>query len=141
MPALLQICIVIVTLALVVVALLTVRTMTRFLNQATVDISELSVAVRESVAQMDVVTHEAQALVTSLRDCVPPLRRVVDRFEVVGHRTVELSTIVLEELEPPIFAAAAVAHGVRSGANHLLRRLMDRVTRNHNLSDEGVDYE
>jgi hypothetical protein len=57
MPALLQICIVIVTIGLLVIALMTVRMMSRFFERATGDISQLTAVVRESVAQIDLVTH------------------------------------------------------------------------------------
>jgi uncharacterized protein YoxC len=141
MPALLQICIVIVTIGLLVIALVTVRMMSRFFRRATEDISQLSLAVRESIAQVDLVTHEAHALLTSVRECVPPVRRVVDRFEAVGQRTADLSSAVLDELELPVFTAAAVARGVRSGADHLLRRLMHRFSRHRSLIQGGNDHE
>jgi uncharacterized protein YoxC len=141
MPALLQICIVIVTIGLLAIALLTVRMMTRFFNRAAEDISQLTLAVRESVAQIDLVTGETRALVASLRDCVPPVQRVVDRFEAVGQRTADLSSALLEEFELPVFTAAAVARGVRLGANHLLKRLMHRFTHRHTPIYGGYDHE
>jgi uncharacterized protein YoxC len=141
MPALIQICVVIVTIGLLAIALLALRMVTRAINKAADDISQLTLAVRESVAQFDVVTHEAQALVASLRDCVPPVQRVLDRFEDVGQRTADLSSAVLEELELPVFTAAAVARGVRSGADHLLRRLIHRFAHRHTPIYGGNDHE
>ncbi len=141
MPALLQICIVIVTVGLLVIALLTVRMLARFFSQATEDISQLSLAVRESVAQIDLVTHETHALVASLRECVPPVQRVVDRFESVGQRTADLSSTLLDEIEQPVFAAAAVARGVRSGADHFLRRLMQRLAPRRSSINGGQEHE
>jgi uncharacterized protein YoxC len=141
MPALVQICIVIVTIGLLAIALLTVRMMTRFFNKAAEDISQLTRAVRESVAQIDLVTHDARELVASLRDCVPPVQRVVDRFETVGQRTADLSSALLEELEVPVYTATAVARGVRAGADHLLRRLMHRLTHRHSPILGGLDHE
>jgi uncharacterized protein YoxC len=127
MPALIQICIVIVTVGLLAIALMTARMMMRF-NKATEEFSEVVNVIRESAVKFDLVTHETQVLVASLRDCVPPVRRVVDRFEVVGQRTADLSLALLTEIELPVFTAAAMARGVRSGANHLLGRLMQRFT-------------
>jgi len=141
MPALVQICIVIVTIGLLAIALLTVRMMSRFFNKAAADLSDLSLAVRESVAQIDLVAHEARGLVASLRDCVPPVLRVVDRFEAVGQRTADLSSALLDEVELPVFAAAAVARGVKSGANHLLKRLMHRFSHRHSPIPGGYDHE
>ena len=127
MPALIQICIVIVTVGLLAIALMTARVMMRF-NKATEEFSQVVNVIRESAVKFDLVTHETQVLVASLRDCVPPVLRVVDRFEVVGQRTADLSLALLTEIELPVFTAAAMARGVRSGANHFLGRLMQRFT-------------
>jgi hypothetical protein len=141
MPALVQICIVIVTIGLLGIALLTVRMLTRFFNKATEDISQLTLAVRESVARIDLVTHETRALVASLRECVPPVKRAADRFEAIGLRTADLSSALLEELELPVFTATALVRGVKSGANHLLKRLMQRHAHRHTQDNGGYDHE
>ena len=140
MPALIQICIVIVTIGLVAIAVMTVRTMAR-LNKATEELSQLTHEARGSVVQFDLVAHEARALMASVRDCVPPVRRVVDRLEAVGQRTADLSSALLEGFELPVFTAAAVTRGVRSGANHLLKRLMHRFTHRHSSIHGGYDHE
>jgi len=140
MPALIQVCIVIATIGLLAIAMTAVRMMIRF-TKATEDLSQLTHAVRGSIVQFDLVTHEARGLVASIRDCVPPVLRVVDRFEAVGQRTAELSSTLLEELELPVFTAAAVARGVRSGATHFLRRLMNRVSRHNSSIPGGNDHE
>jgi uncharacterized protein YoxC len=140
MPALIQICIVIATIGLLAIALMTVRVMIRF-NRASEELAQVTRAVCASAAKFDLVAHETQALVTSLRDCVPPVQRVVDRFEAVGQRTADLSSTLLEELELPVFTAAAVARGVRSGADHLLKRLMHRLTHRQTPIHGGFDHE
>lgn len=127
MPAVLQICIVIVTLGLLACALFTVRLISRFFIQAAREISDLTLAVRQSVAQIEQFTGEARTVVDAIRGCVPPVRRMVDRFEVIGQRTADVSSTLLTELEIPVFTAAAVTGGVRAGASHLLRRVMQRV--------------
>jgi hypothetical protein len=141
MPALVQICIVIVTIGLLAIAVLTVRMMTRFFNRAAGDLSQLTLAVRESAAQVDLVSRETRALVASLREVVPPVQRVVDRFAAVGQRTADLSSFLLEEVERPVFTAAAVARGVRSGAEHFLKRLMYRFNHRQCRTPGGHDHE
>ena len=126
MPLLIQGCIVVATIGLLALALLSARAVIRFLDRAAADLSQLTFAVRESATQIDLAGRETRALVASLRDCVPPVQRVMDRFEVVGQRTADLSSAVLEEFEGPVFTAAAVAHGVKSGADHFVKRLMHR---------------
>ena len=140
MTALIQICIVIATIGLLAIALMTIHLMNRF-NRASEELSQLAQAMRESAQKFDLVAHEARALMASLRDFVPPVLRVVNRFEAVGQRTADLSSALLEELELPVFTAAAVARGVRSGANHLLKRLMNRFTNHHSQIHGGYDHE
>ena len=138
MPLLLQVCIVIVTIGVLVLALLTVRMVARFFTKATEDISQLALAARESVDQIDLVTREAHELVASLRSCVQPVQRVTARFEAVGQRAADLSSSILEEFSPPVFTAVAVARGMKFGANHLLKRLMNRFT--HRSSPINGDH-
>ncbi len=139
MPALVQMCIVIVTIAIVAIAVMTVRMMTR-INKATEELTLLTQAVCKSVAGIDVVTEDARLLVSSVRECVPPLRRVVDRFADVGKRTADLSSTILNEFEPPVLTAAAVVRGVRSGADYFLNRLLQRFTHRYNPINGGNDH-
>jgi uncharacterized protein YoxC len=136
MTALIQACIVIATIGLLAIALMTIHLMNRF-NRASDELSQLAQAMRESAQKFDLVAHEARTLMASLRDFVPPVLRVVNRFEAVGQRTADLSSALLEELELPVFTAAAVARGVRSGTSHFLQRVMLRFTRNNSQINGG----
>ena len=140
MPALLQICIVIVTVGLLVIGVLAARMITRFSKTAE-DISQLTVAVRESAARLDRVSDEARVVVASLGECVRPVQRVVDQLEAVGQRTARLSTTLLEELELPVFTAAAVIRGVRSGAFHFVQQLVHRFNHRSNRNNGGPNHE
>jgi len=140
MPALIQICIVIVTVGMLAIAIMTVRLMTR-LNKATEELSQLTLEARKSVVQFDLVAHETRTLLASLRECVKPVQRVVDRFEDVGQRTADLSSAILEGFELPVFTVAAVTRGVRSGASHFLKRLMHRFTHRYSTIQGGYDHE
>jgi len=137
MPALIQICIVIVTVGLLAIA---VVSMIRF-HKATRELSHLTHELRGAVVKIDLAAQEARALAASLRACVSPVQRVVDRFGDLGQRTADLSSALLEGFEVPVFTAAAVARGVRSGANHLLRRLMHRFTHRYSTLHGGYDHE
>ena len=130
MPALIQICIVMATIALLAIAWMAVRTMARF-HRTSEEIARATRAVRESAARFDLVSHEAAALLGSLRDCVPPVLRVVRRFEDVSQRAADLTSTLLDVVERPLFTVAAVVGGVRTGASHFLSRLMLRFTQHH----------
>lgn len=135
MPPLVQICIVIATIGLLGLGLLALRMISRFLDKTANDMSQLTLSVRDTLTQVDLTAVEARAVVSSVRDCVPPVRRVVDRFESVGQRTADLSSVVLGELALPVFTAAAVARGVNAGASHLLKSLIGRFTHRHSPSN------
>ena len=141
MPLLVQGCIVVVTIGLLALALSTARAVARFFDKAAADISQLTLAVRESATQIDHASRETRALVASLHDCVPPVQRVVDRLEAVGRRTADLSSAILEEFEGPVFTAAAAAHGVRTGADHFLKRLIHRFDHHPSTFPGGNDHE
>ena len=140
MPALIQICIVIVTIGLLAIVAMTVRMMIH-ISKTAKEHSQLTLAIRESVGKIDRFTDEARTLVASLHDCVTPVRRVLERFEAVGQRTADLSSTVLDELEIPVFTAAAVARGVRSGASHFLRRMVNRLIHRNTPFHGGNDHE
>ena len=140
MPALVQICIVIVTIGVFAIALMAVRTMTRF-NKAIEDLSLLTHQVRGSVVKFDLVTHETEALVAALRECVPPMMRVAGRFDAVSQRAADLSSTLLEAFEIPVLATTAVARGVRSGANHFLKRIVNRLIHRNSPIHGGYDNE
>lgn len=137
----LQVWIVIVTIGVLVIAILNHRMMSRFLHRAGDDISELTLAVRKSTAKIDAATDEARALLALLGDCVPPVQRVVDRFEALGRRAADLSSTLLEEVGRPAFTAAAIARGARLGVDHFVQRLMNRFTHRSNAHNGGNDHE
>lgn len=139
MPALIQICVVIVTMALVAIVIMTARLMTRF-NQFTAELSQLSHAVRESVVKFDPLTREAQALLTSLRGVDPPATDGAEPAGLAGERAAQISSSILHPLELPVLAAAAVATGLRSGARHLLKRVV-KHTHNDSQINRGYYHE
>jgi len=141
MPALLQVWIVIATVALLGIAMMTARMMARHISKAADDLSRLTVAVSESVERINQVSHEAQELVGSIRECVPPLRRVVNRFETIGTRTADISSALLEEVAHPVFAATAVSRGVRTGAGYLLKQVIHRFTHRRSSINGDHDHE
>jgi uncharacterized protein YoxC len=140
MPLLLEICFVIVTIAVGAIAVATVRALGR-LGKTTEQIELLTQEVREWVGQLKQVTRGAEELVTSARDVVTPVRRIVDRFEAIGDRTARLSDAILEEVARPVMTAVAVARGVRSGTAHFLERITNRFHRGRAATNGGFSDE
>lgn len=122
MPVLLQICAVIVTLALAAIAIVTVRTMMRF-EKAADELSVTAIAIRSSLGQIEGIVAEVRDVVESIREVVPHLQRTVARIEGIGERAAGIADAVLGEIEAPVRVALGVSRGVRSGAGHLVERL------------------
>ena len=133
MPVLIQICAVIVTIAVSTIAVSMLRFSAR--------VSQLSEDIRLWLVQVRQVTGEAQEAIATVREIVQPVRRVVDRFERLGERTASLSSQLLDEVEAPIRTAVAVARGVRTGTAQFIERLTSRFKHGRPATDGGVRYE
>lgn len=137
MAVVLLICAVIVTIAIVAIAVATIRSSNR-LVRAIDEIKVLSADVQQWVVQARLVTENAQGILTSVQETVQPLRRVAERFEDVGDRAASLSEAVLTELERPVFNAMAVTRGIRSGAAFFFNRLNFRFKQGRHAADGRV---
>ena len=140
MSLLIGICVVVASLAVVAIAVATVRAMYR-VEMATDQISKLAGEIRLWVGQAGELTREARETVASARGVIAPIRRVVERFGALGEQTAELSAAVLAEVEPPLRTAVAVARGVRSGTADLLDRLSHRFNNGRAATHERSDDE
>ena len=99
MPTGLQVWIVIVTVALLAIAVMTARMAARYISKAAEDLSKLTAAATETVEKIHQVTHKAEVLVASVQECVPPVQRVISRCEIIGNRTADVSSALLLEVE------------------------------------------
>jgi uncharacterized protein YoxC len=132
MPPLVQICVVIVTLAFVAIAITTIRALLG-LGQAA---AQLTSSAEVAMAQGERIAQELEELLVSMRGIMPPAQRVMSRFEQLGERAADLSSVVLDEIEQPVLNAVAVARGVKIGTTHLVGLLTRRFWQ-HNTSRNG----
>ncbi len=139
MSALLQICFVIVTLAVVAIAIATIKVMQHF-GKASDEFSQLAVEGRDLIDQLKNVAREAGEIVGAFREVAPRVRRVMERFESLGERTMNLSDALIHEVEVPIRTAVAMARGVRFGALQLIGNLTRRFT-GRSSTNGGINYE
>lgn len=137
MPVLVQICIVVVTLAFVALVVTTVRALMRLGQSA----AELTSAAQLSMTQVERIVQETQELLASVREILPPAQRVVHRFERLAERAADLSTAVLDEVETPLFSAVAVARGVKIGTARLFELLANRVALHRTTHNGEHDHE
>src|SRR6185369_8224860 len=136
MLPLIQVCVVVATLAVVAIAVATVRAMAH-VEKATDRFNQLAGDVRRWAVQANELTCETQEALASFRASVAPIGRVVERFEVLGERTADLSAAVLEEVEEPLRTAVAVAGGIRSVTAHLLKRFSHRHVDGRSATNGG----
>ena len=137
MPALVQICIVVVTLAFVALVATTVRALILLGKSA----AELTSAAQLSMTQVERIVLETQELLASVREFLPPAQRVIHRFEHLGERAASLSSAVLDEIETPLFSAVAVARGVKIGTARLFELLASRVALHRTTHNGDDDHE
>lgn len=109
MTPLVQLCVVLVTVAFVALAVATILALFR-----------LGKAAQVSMAHLEEIAQETRELLAAVRVMVPPAQRVVSRFQRLGERAADLSTALLDEVEPPVLAAVALARGVKTGTSRLL---------------------
>jgi uncharacterized protein YoxC len=140
MPVLVQICLVIVTIALAAVAFVTVRAIIRF-EKVAKELTETLQSIQRVVPQVEEVTAEAREIVSSVSSIVPRFRAVAERFENLGERTAQMSSDLLEQVEEPVRTAVAVARGMRRGATTLFDRLMHRFAHQRSQWNGGVHNE
>jgi uncharacterized protein YoxC len=136
MTPLVQICIVLVTLSFVALVGVTLMAMVRLGQTAT----RLTATAETSMAQFERIVKETQELLVSLREVVTPAQRAMLGLERVSGRVTGLSHVLLDEVEEPVLAVAAVARGVRAGAVRLAtlwsRRMQSQPSSNHGVHDD-----
>jgi ABC-type transporter Mla subunit MlaD len=140
MLLLVEICLVMASLAVVSIAVATVRSMAR-IEKAADQFTRLTREFQQSLVQANELTREARETVASVRGAVDPIRRVAEHFEALGDRTADLSSSVLGEVEPTLRTAVAVARGVRSSARWLLEQWVHRFTNGRSAAHGGTDHE
>ena len=138
MTPLVQVCLVLVTIAFLAVSIMTVRALTR-IERAADEFSRTAQSVQRSMALVEDVTHEMHELVGTMGQATPHLRRAVSMFGDLGVRLAHLSSALLDEVELPVRKALAVARGVKSGTAFFVNRLSQRSALRHNHRHQGND--
>ena len=122
MNTLFQVCIVIVTLALVVMAFAAWR--------AVKDFEKLSKKVALGIDEARRTNSEALQVIATLEEVAQGLKRGSAQFASIGHRAANISSMILDEIEPPARGAVAIARGVKAGAAVLLGRRARQLSTN-----------
>lgn len=140
MSLLLQICAVVVTIALVAVAIVSIRAMRRF-EKAADEFSKTAEMARQTITELQGITQEVQSFAATLGRIAPRLRRIATGFGDIGNRASNLSTTLFQEVGAPVLAAITVVRTMRSGTARFFRVMTRRPSRDRTLTNGGVGHE
>jgi uncharacterized protein YoxC len=121
MPLIAQICMVIVTIALVAMAVMTIRLMFRtkaLLESAKISLAELP-ALIEEIKGISARTDELLLAFTRITGSV---HVAASHLEHIATRTGTLASSLLDEVERPVSRAVRVMRALRCGASYLVDR-------------------
>ena len=133
----LQVIVVVVTVAFLAMAYAVVRALGRFARAAE-SFTEPTGAVAKLVENASRTSTEARELVVRLDAVAENVAGVAEKFRGLSDRAFNVSSAILDEVEPPVRQAVYVARGIRAGAGLLMERWAGG--RNHN-PQEGQDHE
>jgi len=122
MPAVVQVAIVGLSVALIALCIVTIRTLSRF-EKAMDRVGTTADHLGEAITEARVVAHEAHEVLEVVSDAASRIQRVTTRFEGLSERALSVSRTVIEEVAAPVGMAAAVVRGVRSGLGLIASRL------------------
>jgi biopolymer transport protein ExbB/TolQ len=138
MSPLVQLCIVVATLAMAAIAIAAIRAMMRF-EAAIHEFTRTAETVRDSVEHAEAVTRQVEEFVASMQSAVAPVGRAAVRIDELAERAMRASHAVLDEMEPPLRSTLAVLAGLRTGTRSLIGALSRRA--NHMQSNGGNGHE
>lgn len=138
MPLIAQICMVLVTIALVGMAVMTIRLMLQvrtLIEAANRSLAELP-ALIEDVKR---VSARADELLAAFSQIAQTTRAGVAQVEGFATRTSAIVHQVLDEIEPPVARAAGVIRGIKVGASFLFQRWQAHVS-SRSQSNQGDEH-
>ncbi len=118
MPTVVQICIVVATLALVAVAIVLIRAITQL--RSTMAQLERSMAQLEStIPEIERTVIEARGVLDTLSQVAGRVDGLTKEFATTGSKLARASSLVVGEVVEPALQIAALVKGVRAGASAL----------------------
>jgi hypothetical protein len=138
MPLIAQICMVVVTIALLVVAVMAVRVMLQIrglIQTANLSLAELPGLLEETKR----ASARAEELLIAFTRITRSAQVAVSQFEGLATRSSALTTALLDEVERPVTHVVGMIRGIQVGANHLLRRWKSRAESRSN-TNEGEEH-
>lgn len=140
MSPLLQVCSVVVTLAILSVAVASVRVLSHIVPMLK-ELRRLLPELRRTLVNVDALADELRDAIQPLRDVGPAARRVAFGFERIGERIAMAASSLLDQVEDPWFQGSRLLRGVRVGASQLVKQWADRLTAGRTSVQGGNHHE
>jgi hypothetical protein len=121
MPLIAQVCMVIVTIALVTLAAMSIRLM--FQTKALLESAKISLAeLPAMIEEFRRTSARADELLAAFTQITGTVRTAASQFEHLTTRTTTLASSILDEVSRPVSRTVRIMRALRSGASHLMDR-------------------
>lgn len=121
MPMIVQACIVVVTIAVVVMAFMAVRLMIR-LDALTDTVESGFLHMREAIDGFRKTSDKLDGVLGVVDQIAQSVRTGTDRVEGVVDQASSVASTFLDEVERPVHEAVAVMRGIQAGTRALMQR-------------------
>lgn len=118
MPILIQICIVIATIALAATAVALIRVLGQ-VRKTAAQVERTMLHVDGAIPTLVLAVEDARGVLDTVNHVAARADRIAGDFEHVGGRAAKLSTLLVDQVLTPASQVAAIVSGVRSGASFL----------------------
>jgi uncharacterized protein YoxC len=125
MPVIVQVCIVIITIALAAVAVAFIRSVGQ-LRSTAAQIERTMGRFEQTMPELDRAISDARGVVSKLDSIAARADRLSEEFAVTGSRLAHASSLVVDEVVDPVTKIAALVRGVRAGATVLVGSVLKR---------------
>ena len=125
MPMLVQICIVVATVALIGVSIALIRALGKL--RGTADQLERTMArLEQTVPEVERTVQEARDVFATMGRTAKRVDSLAGEFAETGSRIARASSMIVDDVVVPVTRAAAVVRGVRAGASTLVSSILKR---------------
>jgi uncharacterized protein YoxC len=125
MTLLTQLCVVVLTLAVIAIAIFAVRVMMR-VDELSRQLEGGIEAFRKSANEAGQTAIELRTLLRSVEGVAENVRGVSQRFEGLGNRVLDVASSVVNEVETPMRRTLSLVRGVRAGTSAFVKRWTHR---------------
>lgn len=119
MPMLIQICIVVATLALAGAAIALIAALGQ-VRKTAAQLEQTMLLLDGAIPTVVKTVDEARIVLGTLNAVAERAERIVDDFQHVGGKAVRFSSLFVDQVMTPASQVAAIVSGVRTGASFLL---------------------